>query len=879
MTQLLQNAAYGTAMILAVAALRWALKERLIPEARLGLWAVCLFRLLTPVSPESMWSLWGLVRRIAPAETGAQPAPAAPVPGPSLAPEAGAAMAQHPLPAAPAGTVPAPTAAPAAFPWETVLLAVWIGVGLALAARYALSWRRTRRAVRCAIPLERDDPRYAFLPRWARLREGVMDGAPLTFGAARPTVVLSPGLRGKELACVLAHEGVHAERRDNLWHYVMALALAVHWWNPAVWLMSRLLRRDIELACDKAAVKKLGTDRRADYARVLVNMATQGEGPAFCQSFGRKATEERIRSIMKFKKTTVAGVILTLALVVGMTVAFASAPKEPAGEQDGSPNNDTPYEVCTNPLCTVGYQHCHIDGVVVRAYEQNPGLLCAHPDCDIEGPHEHDGVQYVGQAGKFVILNSDTAPVPSGAPDGLNSFAVQMNGNVVTRVIVSLDVLEEDLEIRVDEGAMSKAEAELILSQAQSIAVDGVIDWTFTQDNGLRHEELPEESTDTTTVSANGYWDQDGKFVPVNISQIVSKFILPQALMGEDTGTLYDPDDFPAVEVKVEVDEQGNSIVRDENGNTVMVGVQARLPQPPCDDPDCPMAADGEHYHDENGVGIRVQAYYEMPGLMCTRADCTANGVHEHEGVSYDACAATCTPEQYAAALDAWVALGGVTQAEADGWLEIFQTCYDHVQAGDSDAFYYNIWDGTKWASALYKSDRVAAGYPVNSKGETYGPNMPEVYGSSPDLVLAMGTKGEEGYIRASEADYGGYPGTVNNPEEALAYMEWLKTQPATRYVPLYDSEGNVIGQFGISNSEAGKAAAEPASGTAPCPVCTVEGCTIEGRHEHGGVTYCGGAAHQNRGESTCDGSCLYCAQDSVTGGGHHGNGYHGGHH
>ena len=116
MIQLLQNAAYGTAMILAVAALRWALKERFIPEARLGLWAVCLFRLLTPVSPESMWSLLGPVGRIVPAETGAQPAPAAPVPGPSLTPEAGAAMGYYPLPAAPAGTVPAPAAAPAACP-------------------------------------------------------------------------------------------------------------------------------------------------------------------------------------------------------------------------------------------------------------------------------------------------------------------------------------------------------------------------------------------------------------------------------------------------------------------------------------------------------------------------------------------------------------------------------------------------------------------------------------------------------------------------------------------------------------------------------------------------------------------------------------------
>ena len=230
---------------------------------------------------------------------------------------------------APLPSAPAPQPAVPALSWGTALALVWLAVGAALAFRYVLSWRRTRRAVAGAIPLGRDDPRYAPLPKCARLREGVMEGAPLTFGAVRPTVVLSPGLEGEELICVLAHEGVHAARRDNLWHYAMALALAVHWWNPAVWLMSRLLRRDIELACDRAAVKKLGPDKRAQYAQALVTLATQGADPAFCQTFGLKAAEERILSIMKFKKTSIIGVIFSLTLVLAVTAAFASEPKEP----------------------------------------------------------------------------------------------------------------------------------------------------------------------------------------------------------------------------------------------------------------------------------------------------------------------------------------------------------------------------------------------------------------------------------------------------------------------------------------------------------------------------------------------------------------------
>lgn len=474
-----------------------------------------------------------------------------------------------------------------------------------LTVRYVLSWTRTRRAVACATPVGKNDLRYTLLPKCARLREGAMAGAPLTFGAVRPTVVLPPELSGAALDCVLAHEGVHARRRDNLWHYVMAAALALYWWNPAVWLMARLLRRDIELSCDRAALKKLGADRRADYANTLVSLATQAEGPAFCQTFGRKAAEERILSVMKFKKTSVIGVVLSLVLVLAVTAAFASDPKEPdsipndgyssekattssapsilqysisinedgtlkdiainldflernlaqhvangtmtqdkAGyclararaattdgstlswtfqpdsglytgnapggsicykdkngdlipidpatvvstfifpsgvdqpnyvppdsainpdstdggytltnynvkfptfDEDGNPisenggiighefydydtvrfTNGSPvaggsvrtssglYDLCESEDCAVPYDHCHLDGRVVRVYYENPGLLCAHPDCEIEGPHEHDGVQYADKAGSFIILNPDLEPVPSAAP-------------------------------------------------------------------------------------------------------------------------------------------------------------------------------------------------------------------------------------------------------------------------------------------------------------------------------------------------------------------------------------------------------------------------------------------------------------------------------
>ena len=326
MAQLLQNAVYGTVLILAAAALRGTLRDRLLPEARLALWGVCLFRLFTPLAPASALSLWGLFGRAWELPVSAPVAPAAPT------------APVHTIPAA--STAPSAPAAPT--PEGAVLAAVWVSVALILAARYALAYVRIRRAVSRTVPLGREDVRYAAVPKCARLREGAMEGAPLTFGVARPTVVLPPGLDGAALACVLAHEGVHARRRDNLWHYAAAAALTVFWWDPAVWLMARLIRRDVELSCDRAVLRRMGADRRAEYANALVTLSTQAEGGAFCHGFGPKRTEERIIAIMKYKKTTITGIALTLALVLAVTVGFASNPAAdmPDGDAAASPVYD-----------------------------------------------------------------------------------------------------------------------------------------------------------------------------------------------------------------------------------------------------------------------------------------------------------------------------------------------------------------------------------------------------------------------------------------------------------------------------------------------------------------------------------------------------------
>lgn len=74
-----------------------------------------------------------------------------------------------------------------------------------------------------------------------------------------------------------------------------------------------------------------------------------------------------------------------------------------------------------------------------------------------------------------------------------------------------------------------------------------------------------------------------------------------------------------------------------------------------------------------------------------------------------------------------------------------------------------------------------------NQKGEIYGSEyFLNMQGISPDLILAIGTNGKEGYVRAEDLN-----SEVNTLEEALMYV------PADFEIPLYEEDGEtIIGSF-----------------------------------------------------------------------------------
>lgn len=91
--------------------------------------------------------------------------------------------------------------------------------------------------------------------------------------------------------------------------------------------------RDIELSCDERVVHELGLESRRAYALSLLKMEeTRRNISAFASGFSKNAAGERLRAIMRLRKTTALRTVVSVFLVMCSLLAFCTCTE--AAEND-----------------------------------------------------------------------------------------------------------------------------------------------------------------------------------------------------------------------------------------------------------------------------------------------------------------------------------------------------------------------------------------------------------------------------------------------------------------------------------------------------------------------------------------------------------------
>ena len=316
---LLQMSFLGTVIILLIVVLRAVLINRLPKKTFLILWWIALIRLLVPFSIKSVTSIYSLLQSIYsdinPVRT-AQTTTFLPIHGnmPEIANGLSEAMVQR-------------------TESISILSVIWLAGLLLCFGFFAVSYIKCYREFRFSLPVEND-----ILEAWKEkhplkrslsIRQTETIAAPLSYGVIRPVILMPKNTEWKniyQLRYVLEHEYVHIRRLDMLTKLIMIAALCIHWFNPLVWVMYILFNRDLELSCDETVVRRFGMDIKSVYATALISMEEKKSGlTPLCNSFSKNAIEERIRAIMKIKKTSKFAVIISAVLVICVTGGFATS--------------------------------------------------------------------------------------------------------------------------------------------------------------------------------------------------------------------------------------------------------------------------------------------------------------------------------------------------------------------------------------------------------------------------------------------------------------------------------------------------------------------------------------------------------------------------
>lgn len=749
----------GGVLIGVILVLRRALLHRLPKWTFLLLWGAALCRLLVPFTLPSQLSVYTGAAWIAEAVRPVEETPApVPVPAPDLpfiiwedSPDTLREDSWTP----PAVPVPSePRREPL-----SLLAAVWLTGTALCGVFFGAAYLWTLRRFWDAVPAEAE-----FLRRWreehptlrpVQVRTCGAVNAPVAYGLIRPVILLPENTNWTDedqLTYILTHEYVHICRGDLLWKLLLTAALCLHWVNPLVWVMYFRANRDLELACDEAVVRTLGLDSRKGYAYALLSAAESGFSPLCLTYTTKNHMEERIRAIMKMKKKSVAAILAALTLTAGVTAVFATSKAPEPNEID-----DLPQAVMSDtvPKSALGDK-------------SNPG----------------DRVHPITQGD----TSTPVTPADTSAPDDRVHPVTDQPGDTPTEKsdVCTICTRYYDLpEGHLHPDAKTPNPANCWGIPDGPIAAD-------TEIFAHNEEEFREMIRQLRLMGYNGYVGpityKCGKYSAVIDAYdgvrrtitppegIMPDWTYPVNSKGMTYGNLlmgchilgYYPDLFSAVATN---GAEGYMTAED-----ALHGQGSRYP-----------VYDLEY---ENIVG-----YFETGNQISSEVQEKIDELKNRWNVPADP-----IPEGTE-----------FTVATVDEMNELCDYLHNVRGIKNADIAVTRHKDGSCTVSVAYymtkqeeeAKKRLANGYPVNSKGQTYGFALDSQFvGEHPDLVAVEATNGKSGYILWGEYRYLGYTGRTETAEDMMAFIAWQETQPDLRVIPVYDvNRDNLIGYYEINLS------------------------------------------------------------------------------
>lgn len=232
----------------------------------------------------------------------------------------------------------------------TAVTAVWISGMIIFLLYHCIKHYRFRKTVRRWCEKLKDDKILALMSGIMKdldisgkidLYSCTCPGSPMLVGLFSPAIILpAQKYTEEELYFILKHELVHYKRKD-LWHKILVLlAVALHWFNPVVHLMARVVNVQCELSCDAEVVAGSDAGTRQMYCEILLGIIKDRSfiKTSLSTNFygGKKGMKNRISLILDTgrKKIGVLIICLVLTAITGTGIASKAASPQNVNSQE-----------------------------------------------------------------------------------------------------------------------------------------------------------------------------------------------------------------------------------------------------------------------------------------------------------------------------------------------------------------------------------------------------------------------------------------------------------------------------------------------------------------------------------------------------------------
>jgi bla regulator protein blaR1 len=192
-------------------------------------------------------------------------------------------------PAATAGVVPVTTPALSSPIFSSawldarlpLVMLIWSAGVLLLGLHLVYGWARVRQIQRSATPVASHATQDVLkrltqqlgVARPLRLVQSALVEVPSVIGFVRPAIILPvsalANLPPAHLEAILAHELAHIRRGDYFVNFLQCSVEVLLFYHPAVWWVSKQIRREREHCCDDIAA---ALSDRVEYAHALVSL-------------------------------------------------------------------------------------------------------------------------------------------------------------------------------------------------------------------------------------------------------------------------------------------------------------------------------------------------------------------------------------------------------------------------------------------------------------------------------------------------------------------------------------------------------------------------------------------------------------------------------